>query len=569
MATPEELLHDLDDPQKRIAAILALGEMAHAPALDRILSFVRDDDPQVRRAVMLALASFEGDRVMAAIVAGLHDSNDEVRAAVQSTWAKQLLKNMLKLANADRGYVVLKNPDTGAMEYCAGEKVTAEALKTPEFHVSQTVVEETTRTQESILTDNASADNRFQGAEGIVGFSLRQIAAVPLKSGDEVIGVIYMDKRLRDGFLKPDDLAMIDGIAETAVKLIEFPLAMAEPPGGVEGGDEDDEFMMDDLRGGGAQPDEPFEEAEVAKEESAPPPKPISPITPQEEPAASEVNFSAYYPAQAVAEKQQGLYVYAHLPDLAPTIEQDVKQFKEQLGGTVPTPRVAKQTAQLKHGTLITVTPECDDLEFDPVAVTKKWNGEWTRFDFAFMPKAAMVSDSLFVRVSISVSGVEIAHIKCPIEVVKQTAAPVEDANPLAAAKLATQTARMYHRVFVSYSRKDAEVAEAYRLAQIAIGNDVFMDSYSIRVGEDWRAALARAIDDADIFQLFWSNHSAESENVHDEWDYALKYKCPDQNCTYFIRPVFWTKPMPHPPQELSHLNFRFVPLEGGKETDG
>jgi hypothetical protein len=229
------------------------------------------------------------------------------------------------------------------------------------------------------------------------------------------------------------------------------------------------------------------------------------------------------------------------------------------LGGTVPTPRLAKQTAQLKHGTLITVTPECDDLEFDPVSVTKKWNGEWTRFDFAFTPKADMVGDSLFVRVSITVSGVEIAHIKCPMEVIEQTAAPVD--NPLAAAKLATQTARAYQSIFISYSRQDAEVAEAYRLAQLAMGNDVFMDSYSIRVGEDWRAALARAIDSADIFQLFWSSHSAESENVRDEWDYALKYKCPDQNCTYFIRPVFWNKPMPHPPQELSHLNFRFVPL--------
>ncbi|MBZ0287245.1 MAG: toll/interleukin-1 receptor domain-containing protein, partial [Anaerolineae bacterium] len=167
----------------------------------------------------------------------------------------------------------------------------------------------------------------------------------------------------------------------------------------------------------------------------------------------------------------------------------------------------------------------------------------------------------------ITVSGVEIAHIKCPMEVVAQPRFKI--ANPLAAAKLATQTARMYHRIFVSYSRKDTQVAEAYRLAQMAIGNDVFMDSYSIRVGEDWRAALARAIDDADIFQLFWSSHSAESENVRDEWDYAIKYKCPDQNCTYFIRPVFWDKPMPPPPQALSHLNFRYVPFDLPEQDSG
>jgi hypothetical protein len=115
----------------------------------------------------------------------------------------------------------------------------------------------------------------------------------------------------------------------------------------------------------------------------------------------------------------------------------------------------------------------------------------------------------------------------------------------------------------VSYSRKDAAVAEAFRLAQLALGNEVFMDTYSIRTGENWQAALAKAIDTADIFQLFWSAHAAESPNVHDEWDYALKYRCPNTRCADFIRPVYWEQPLPvPPPPELGHLNFRFVPLK-------
>ncbi|MDQ7027464.1 MAG: toll/interleukin-1 receptor domain-containing protein [Anaerolineae bacterium] len=87
------------------------------------------------------------------------------------------------------------------------------------------------------------------------------------------------------------------------------------------------------------------------------------------------------------------------------------------------------------------------------------------------------------------------------------------------------------------------------------------MDSYSIRSGEHWQAALATAIDESDIFQLFWSENSSTSTNVRHEWDYALKYKCADNHCVGFIRPVYWQQPLPPPPPELGHLNFRFVPF--------
>ncbi|WP_222104811.1 hypothetical protein, partial [Candidatus Accumulibacter aalborgensis] len=46
-----------------------------------------------------------------------------------------------------------------------------------------------------------------------------------------------------------------------------------------------------------------------------------------------------------------------------------------------------------------------------------------------------------------------------------------------------------------------------------------------------------------------------------EEWQYALQYRCPDSKCEGFIRPVYWQKPMPDPPPELSHVNFKYVPL--------
>ena len=128
-------------------------------------------------------------------------------------------------------------------------------------------------------------------------------------------------------------------------------------------------------------------------------------------------------------------------------------------------------------------------------------------------------------------------------------------------AHMARHTTMPYQKIFVSYSRKDTDVIRAYKAAQEAIGNDIFVDTESIHTGENWMARLAVAIDKADVFQLFWSENSAASEFVREEWEYALQYKCPNDKCVEVIRPVYWKseKPNPAPPKELAHLHFRRV----------
>lgn len=283
----------------------------------------------------------------------------------------------------------------------------------------------------------------------------------------------------------------------------------------------------------------------------------------------TEVNFSSYFPPQVEPDKRYGFYVYVHLENALEDVNLDVGKFKDELGNVIPTPKRSKQKARLQTGTPITIIPECNEIEFDPPQLTKRWNLPWSRFGFDLKAKPENADETLFVRVSIRVLGIEIAHIKCAIEVIKKVEKNKQDAtqsgllaNPLATAKARSQTVTPYQRIFISYSRRDSRVAKAYKIAQTALGNDAFLDVDNLRAGEDWRAALARAIDEADIFQLFWSEHSASSEYCRYEWDYALKVRCPDDTCEGFIRPVYWREPMPSPPSELSRINFRFVPFE-------
>ncbi len=286
------------------------------------------------------------------------------------------------------------------------------------------------------------------------------------------------------------------------------------------------------------------------------------------EKTSDQVYFTAYYPRNVAAERRYALVAYAHLEHLHDLIARDVEKFREELGGEVPQPRQARQSAAIKIGTPLTLMIECDEVTFEPQQLTKRWDGQWVRYLFDFAAPSTLVGELITGAVVAMISGVEVARVKFAFEI---TPAEAESGggvatglNPLAAAKIKLEEAAtpMYQRIFISYSRQDSKVALVYRAVQEALGNEVFMDSYSIRSGENWRAALARAIDEADVLQLFWSPNSAQSQNVRDEWDYALNYRCQPTRCAGFIRPVYWDKPLHPPPPELAHLNFRYVPID-------
>jgi len=279
----------------------------------------------------------------------------------------------------------------------------------------------------------------------------------------------------------------------------------------------------------------------------------------------TEAQFTAYYARQTVAKTEYGFYVYAHLPEAL--ISADIEQFREYLGGGVPKPAIATQTTTLEQGAILTAMVQCDALEFTQIGIMKKWQAPFVRFDFRYTAPESLVDEFVEGRIAIMLGMIEIASIDFqtlitapqPINLINS----VPD-NPLTQEifKL-THPASMYQKIFISYSRKDTVIAEQYRKAQIMAGNIIFMDTHTIRAGEDWEEALKRFIREADVFQLFWSEHSAASEHVKFEWDYALNQRCSETRCIGFIRPAYWEQPLITPPPELGHLHFAYVPQDG------
>lgn len=329
-------------------------------------------------------------------------------------------------------------------------------------------------------------------------------------------------------------------------------------------------------------PNDTQEFAEVAPEPAVPTPPTTSvlPTTPGGPPASTTkpparretVQFTAFHPKEAAPGTWYTFLMYMHVRAALEEVRSDAARFKQEMGGDARQV-VSKRSAQLQRGTELTLRPVTEGLSFKPQAVTINWEEDVERAMFRFKADAALLDEPAVGEVRVYAGPIELAAVKFAIAITAdaETEPPPDTdddnqeishpTNPLALAKLQRSTGHMYRRIFISYSRKDTAIARAYRLAQMAAGDEVFFDTENIRAGEDWRAALARAIDQADVFQLFWSEHSAASPNVRDEWDYALKHRCADDGCTGFIRPVYWRRPMPSPPQALRHLNFRYIPL--------
>lgn len=134
----------------------------------------------------------------------------------------QVMDTVIQLVGAERGYIVLKNEETGELEFVVSRGMDQEQLdKRKELVVSKTIVNQVATTGEPLLTDNASQDERYQGQQSIVGFALRSILAVPLKVRDEVIGVVYCDNRIIAALFKQHELQVLTAFAHQAAVAID------------------------------------------------------------------------------------------------------------------------------------------------------------------------------------------------------------------------------------------------------------------------------------------------------------------------------------------------------------
>ncbi len=133
----------------------------------------------------------------------------------------QVMETVIQLTQAERGYIVLKNPQSGELEFKVARGLSAEETAAGGRIVSWSVINLVVESGEPLLTVDAGADEQFSHSESIAGFNLLSILAVPLKARDEVIGVAYCDNRVMAGLFKENELGLLTSFGQQAAVAIE------------------------------------------------------------------------------------------------------------------------------------------------------------------------------------------------------------------------------------------------------------------------------------------------------------------------------------------------------------
>ncbi len=176
---------------------------------DQINLISRHDDVELSSAIIKTVAETEGSQILAhpdqaktpwlrTALANLRIMYETSQAVSHILDLDELLKRILELIfgsiPADRGCVMLRNPDSGRFE------PKALRWRNPAEHqqkmtVSRTIIDHVCQAKEGVLVSDASQDERFNTGQSILRFGIQEVICVPMKGRHETLGVLYLDTR--------------------------------------------------------------------------------------------------------------------------------------------------------------------------------------------------------------------------------------------------------------------------------------------------------------------------------------------------------------------------------------
>lgn len=175
------------------------------------------------------LAASEADRslevmYLTAIAVGRTDDLDEL--------LNRVLRLVFDWVEADRGCVMLRDPETGRLQpaaRCDREGAQTSRRQQP-IAISNTILDYVLEHKEGVRTSDARDDSRFDAAASIVHGGVREALCVPLQGRYDIVGALYVDtytppgQVMATGHLQrfnDDHLRLITAIGHQAALAIE------------------------------------------------------------------------------------------------------------------------------------------------------------------------------------------------------------------------------------------------------------------------------------------------------------------------------------------------------------
>jgi molecular chaperone DnaK len=283
---------------------------------------------------------------------------------------------------------------------------------------------------------------------------------------------------------------------------------------------------------------------------------PAGPHTPRLD---ENVQFTVYRPAAVEAGRWYPLLAFAHLterrPDAPPSEPDPIPEVHRQAAAVFAEDAASYRPVTQDSGQAVpregelTFVPAIAGVEFNPPRRTFLWQESVHREEFRMRAAASLEGQVARGRLTVFLGSIVVADISLSVRV-----------GGAETPRHASATAGVYRKIFASYSHRDVAIVEECERYARAFGDQYVRDLVHLRTGEVWDDRLRRMIEDADVFQLFWSRNSLRSRFVRQEWEHALTLR---HRGAGFIRPVYWEEPLPEdpeqglPPDELRRLHFQ------------
>ncbi len=127
----------------------------------------------------------------------------------------KILNETVEFTNAERCFLILFDKK-GKPKVELARNIDKEPIANPNEKFSQLVVKTVKETGKPLLSTDAHGEERFEESASIAEMRIRSLLCVPLKTKDEVIGVLYVDNRFETSVFSERDLLWLETIADQA-----------------------------------------------------------------------------------------------------------------------------------------------------------------------------------------------------------------------------------------------------------------------------------------------------------------------------------------------------------------
>lgn len=147
------------------------------------------------------------------------------RTSLEDT-LKMTIDIVFQAIPAERGFLFLKEADDLSCKIARGVNESALPAAS-QVQLSRSITNKVLSEGASVLTSDAMHDPRFQSQHSVVLSQIRSVMAVPLASGEETFGMIYVDNPFNNRF-QEEDLKVLTTIASVASIKIEHERLLEE-----------------------------------------------------------------------------------------------------------------------------------------------------------------------------------------------------------------------------------------------------------------------------------------------------------------------------------------------------